>query len=102
MHHSGQRLKPAGLIDLVGDRLSAQVERYPRAESPTAGDDDQLVLLDRSGVVDVVDVNGLVALARSRDCRITMVPLSGTSSQLPLRLPECSGAATRCNRTWAT
>ena len=37
MHHSAQRLNPAGLIDLVGDRLSAQIEQYPRAESPTTG-----------------------------------------------------------------
>ena len=29
MHHSGQRLNPAGLIDLVGDRLSAEIEQYP-------------------------------------------------------------------------
>jgi uncharacterized membrane protein len=76
MHHSGQRLNPAGLIDLVGDRLSAQIEQYPRAESPAA-DDDQLVLVDRSGVVDVVDVKGLLALATSRDCRIAIVPALG-------------------------
>jgi uncharacterized membrane protein len=76
MHHSGQRLNPAGLIDLVGDRLSTQIEQYPRAESPTAGD-DQLVLVAQSGVVDVVDVDGLLALATSRDCRIEILPALG-------------------------
>lgn len=77
MHHSGQRLNPAGLIDLVGDHLTAEIEQYPRAEPTAAGDDTQLVRAHQSGVVDVMDVDGLLALATSRDCRIAVVPRLG-------------------------
>ena len=77
MHHSAQRLNPAGLIDLVGDQLSAEIEKYPQAESPTAADDDELVLAHESGVVDVMDLDGLLALAMSRNCRIAIVPRLG-------------------------
>jgi uncharacterized membrane protein len=97
MHHSGQRLSPAGMIDLVGDRLGAQIEQYPRAEAPTAGD-DELVLADRSGVVDVVDVDGLLALATSRDCRIAVVPRLGdfVPATAPLaRVQWCENAVRR-------
>ena len=76
MHHSAQRLNPAGLIDLVGDHLSAEIEKYPQAESPTAGD-DELVLAHQSGVVDVMDLEGLLALATSRNCHIAIVPRLG-------------------------
>ena len=55
----------------------AQIEMFPRAEAPTVGDDDRLVLMGRSGVVDVVDVNGLLALATSRNGRIAIVPPVG-------------------------
>src|SRR4051794_8417679 len=80
MHHSGQRLRASGLIDLVGDQLADQIARYPSAEpstAPDAVDGDQVVLADESGIVDVVDVDGLVALARSRDGRIALVPALG-------------------------
>ncbi len=80
MHHSGQRLSPAGLIDLVGDRLTSEIDQYPRAGSPPEGDsndDEQAVLAERSGVVDVLDVDGLLALATKRDCRIAIVPRLG-------------------------
>jgi uncharacterized membrane protein len=77
MHHSGQRLNPAGLIDLVGDQLRAEIEQYPQVESTTADDDHQIVVAHQSGVVDVMDVDGLLALATGRDCRIAFVPRVG-------------------------
>jgi uncharacterized membrane protein len=80
MHHSGQRLNAAGMIDLVGDQLTAEIGRYPRVESRSAAavrDDDHLVLAHPSGVVDVLDVDGLVALATSRNCCIALVPRLG-------------------------
>src|SRR3954451_11301551 len=81
MHHSGQRLGAAGLIDFVGDHLIAEIGHYPATEdSPAAevaGEDDVVVLARRSGVVDVLNVEGLLAVATNRDCRITVVPRLG-------------------------
>ncbi len=102
MNDSGKRINPAGLIDLVGDQLSAEIEKYTQAESPTAGDDHELVLAHQSGVVDVMDLDGLLALATSRNCRIAIVPRLGDFVPLPLRLPECNGATPQCDMTWAT
>jgi uncharacterized membrane protein len=80
MHHSGQRLSAAGLIDFVGDHLTAEIERYPATEAgpnPNPGEADALVAADRSGVVDRIRVDGLIALATSRDCQLTILPRLG-------------------------
>ena len=97
MHHSARRLNPAGLIDLVGDQLSVEIEQYPQAESPTAGDDDELVLADQSGVVDVMDLDGLLALATSHNCRIAVVPRLGdfVPAAAPLARVQWSDTAVR-------
>jgi uncharacterized membrane protein len=97
MHHSGQRLNPAGLIDLVGDHLTDEIGRYPRAESPAAADDDDVVLADTSGVVDVMDIDGLLTLATSRNCRIAVVPRLGdfVPAAAPLARVQWDGTAVR-------
>lgn len=81
MHHSGQQLGPAGLIDFVGSHLIAEIDRYPEAATgSTAGEPsegNELVLAQRGGVVDVMDIDGLVAVATARDCRIAVVPRLG-------------------------
>lgn len=79
MHHSGQRLRVSGLIDLVGDNLIAEIDRYPRAEavSTLSRAEDHLVLARRSGVLDVLDAEGLLEVAVRRACCIEMLPRLG-------------------------
>jgi uncharacterized membrane protein len=99
MHHSAQRLRVGGLIDFVGDQLVAEIERYPAAEASAADagvkDDEVLVLAERGGVLDVIDVDGLLGLATSGQCRIEVIPrlgdyVAGAAPLARVRAAECA------------
>jgi uncharacterized membrane protein len=82
LHHTGQKLRVAGLIDLVGDELREQLEvlypaKAPEAASSRQEDERVIVVKGEPGVVVMVDYEGLVAAARSAGCVLEMVPMMG-------------------------
>ena len=70
MHHAGQTLRVAGLIDLVGDHLHAELHRaYPADPGARPDANPQVLAAQKSGVVVRVDVPGLVAPRRPLTAR---------------------------------
>lgn len=68
VHHAGQSLRVAGLIDLVGDNLQEEIDRSFPADGPPERD-PATVTAAEAGVVIMFDVEGLVEQARqSADC----------------------------------
>jgi uncharacterized membrane protein len=80
-HHTGQKLRVAGLIDLVGDELREQLDAaYPAEghEAASSRNEDAGVIVGREpGVVTMVDREGLIAAARSAGCVLELVPMTG-------------------------
>ncbi|MEN4478782.1 DUF2254 domain-containing protein [Mycolicibacterium cosmeticum] len=76
MDHSGNSLRAAGLIDLVGDHLHEQIDRlYPDDDpAPTRRD---IVVCPESGIVVDLDRSALVAAARDADCVLELTPMMG-------------------------
>jgi uncharacterized membrane protein len=68
VHHAGQSLRVAGLIDLVGDNLQVEIDRsFPIQASPQ--NDAGTVTAREAGVLLMVDIEGLIEQARrSNDC----------------------------------
>jgi uncharacterized membrane protein len=78
VHHAGQGLRVAGLIDLVGDRTRLLIAR--EAELPVAVDSDadpDVVITRAPGNLIRVDRPALVAAARRADCLLELVPVMG-------------------------
>ncbi|WP_290050218.1 DUF2254 domain-containing protein [Amycolatopsis solani] len=76
MHHSGNSLRAAGLIDLVGDHLHEQIDRLYAADDPAPTSRD-VVVCPESGIVVDLDRPALVAAARDPDCVLELVPMMG-------------------------
>jgi uncharacterized membrane protein len=78
VNHASDALRVAGLIDLVGDELRANLDRlYPAPqESPTARDRGTVCARDPGVLVDW-DSDGLVEVARRADCTLELVPARG-------------------------
>ncbi len=77
VHHLGQSLRVAALIELVGTDVRSLVERlYPDAGAP-AESEPGVVVVAESGVVFHVDHERLVELARRADCLVELVPTLG-------------------------
>lgn len=63
VHHAGQSLRVAGLIDLVGDNLQAEIDRmFPIERTPPH--DRLTVTAPEAGVVVAVNIRGLVEEGR--------------------------------------
>ena len=83
VHHAGQTLRVAGLIDLVGDHLHEELHRaYPTELSGVSGvgapgPDPQVVAAREPGVVVAIDAPALVAAAADADCTLRLVPAMG-------------------------
>jgi uncharacterized membrane protein len=80
VHHSSQKLRVAGLIDLVGDELRKQLDdSYPadQTQAASSGQDGRVIVAPKPGVVVRVGHEGLVAAARSSGCVLEMVPMMG-------------------------
>jgi uncharacterized membrane protein len=76
VHHAGQSLRVAGLIDLVGDNLQTEIDRsFPEAGRPPR--DPSVATAAQSGVVVVLDVDGLVEHARRSDDGLEMLAAVG-------------------------
>jgi uncharacterized membrane protein len=76
VHHAGQGLRAAGLIDLVGDRTRLLIRReYPRDVEPAVPPD--VVLAREPGNMFAVHRRALVAAARRADCVLELIPVVG-------------------------
>ncbi len=67
VHHAGQSLRVAGLIDLVGDNLQAEIDRLPQVERDArqaSQTNATVVTAQDAGVVVLIDTGGLVERAR--------------------------------------
>lgn len=76
VHHAGQSLRVAGLIDLVGDNLHEEIDRSFPPDGAPAIDAGTVTSAD-AGVVVLIDVEGLVEEARRADIRIEMLVAVG-------------------------
>jgi uncharacterized membrane protein len=97
VHHAGQTLRVAGLIDLVGDHLHEELNRAYPADPTTRPDrDPQIIPAPEPGVVVGVDIPGLVAAATAADCSLRLVPAMGdfVCADAPLLLID-AGDGTR-------
>jgi uncharacterized membrane protein len=100
VHHAGQTLRVAGLIDLVGDHLHEEVHRvYPVDPSAQAHLDPQVITAPGSGVIVRFDTRSLVAAATAADCTLRLVPAMGdfVCAGAPLLLVD-AGDGTRLDR----
>jgi uncharacterized membrane protein len=76
VHHLGQSLRVAALIELVGDEMRGLVdELYPGA--PDAVAEPGTIATRCSGVVFHVDIDRLVEVARAARCTLHLVPAIG-------------------------
>ena len=75
VHHTGQGLRVAGLVDLVGDRCRDAIVAANGGPAPS-GDPDEVVAL-QPGTVVRVDRAALVAEARRAGCVLELVPMVG-------------------------
>jgi hypothetical protein len=76
IHHAGNSLRAAGLIDLVGDHLHEQIDRLDPADgsAPTTRD---VVVCPEPGIVVDLDRPALVAAAHDADCVLELAPMMG-------------------------
>ena len=92
VHIAGQSLRVAGLIDLVGDKLHAEIDRsFPPEHVPERAA-DVLPAWD-AGVVVVIDTDGLVDLARDAGIRVEMLVGVGDFVAADAPLLRCHGGA---------
>jgi uncharacterized membrane protein len=77
VHHLGQSLRVAALIELVGQDIRSLVDKnYPDKGTPVRSEPG-VVLAAESGVVFHVDHERLVELGRRADCLLELVPTLG-------------------------
>ncbi|WP_157970551.1 DUF2254 domain-containing protein [Nakamurella deserti] len=100
VHHAGQTLRVAGLIDLVGDHLHEELNRaYPAGPAARPDPDPRVIPAPEPGVVVRIDIPGLVAAATAADCTLRMVPAMGdfVCAGAPLLLVD-AGDGSRLDR----
>ena len=76
VHHAGQGLRAAGLIDLVGDHSREFIAREHGEGPVVTGGTDAIVAAEPGNVIRV-DRPALVAVARQADCVLELVPVLG-------------------------
>src|SRR5436853_2237872 len=103
VHHTGQSLRVAGLIDLVGDDLRDELDnRYGEPLADEAGGQAPGVIpARRPGVVCEVDRERLVELAAAAGCRLELVPMMGDFVPSGAPLIRVEGGDDRLDRTAA-
>jgi uncharacterized membrane protein len=78
VNHASDALRVAGLIDLVGDELRANLDRaYPAPREQAAAREEPVVCATAPGVLVDWDTDGLVELARRADCTLELIPARG-------------------------
>src|SRR4051794_7502518 len=76
VHHAGQGLRVAGLIDLVGDRTREFIVREHGDMPVVAAGPDEMVAAEPGNLIRV-DRPALVAAARQADCVLELMPVVG-------------------------
>ncbi|HEY0617093.1 MAG TPA: DUF2254 domain-containing protein [Kribbella sp.] len=74
---SGDALRAAGLIDLVGDHLQSEIERLPQLPDGTQYRPSELILATEPGVIVLIDEPRLVRLAQDADVMIELCVMMG-------------------------
>lgn len=77
VHHIGQSLRVAALIELVGDKTRDLLDRVYPADGSSGGGAPDVVCAPESGVVTFVDREALVGIAERHDARIELVAAIG-------------------------
>lgn len=90
VHYAGQSLRVAGLIDLVGDNLHAEIDRSFPADGALRVDPGTVTATD-AGVVVLVDEKGLIELARQVDGCLEMLVAVGDFVPRDAPLARCQG-----------
>jgi uncharacterized membrane protein len=102
VHHIGQSMRVAGLIDLVGDNLRAELDnRYGERIDGASGPAADAIPAPEPGVVCEVDRERLVELAAAADCRLELVPMMGDFVPSGAPLIQVEGDGDRLERTAA-
>lgn len=103
IHHIGQSMRVAGLIDLVGDDLRDELDdRYDEPVADATGPPTDAIAAPQPGVVCGVDRERLVELAAAADCRLELVPMMGDFVPYGAPLIKVEGGDGRLDRTAAT
>ncbi len=90
VHHAGQSLRVAGLIDIVGDNLHAEIDRmFPMERAPST--DERTVPAPDAGVVVFLDVAGLIEQAQRSDGCFEMLVAVGDFVPRDAALLRCRG-----------
>jgi uncharacterized membrane protein len=78
VHHIGQSLRVASLIELVGTDTRGLIDEHYAAVGPRPDPvDPSVILATKSGVVSLIKWDRLVELARAAGGRLVMVPAMG-------------------------
>lgn len=103
IHHIGQSMRVAGLIDLVGDDLRDELDgRYGEPLADEVGGPAPGVIPARQpGVVCEVDRERLVELAAAAGCQLELVPMMGDFVPSGAPLIRVEGGDGRLDRTAA-
>ncbi|HEX2576147.1 MAG TPA: DUF2254 domain-containing protein [Aquihabitans sp.] len=96
VHHIGQSLRVAALIELVGsDTRRLLDEQYPPETASEEQPDDDVIVAPSSGVITVIDHGRLVDAARAADCTLELVVPLGSFVPAGAPLFHVSGPADR-------
>jgi uncharacterized membrane protein len=93
VHHAGQSLRVAGLIDLVGDNLHTEIDRLFPADGSLPTDAGTVTAKD-AGVVVMVDELGLIEQAQRVDGCLEMLVAVGDFVPRDAPLARCRGNRT--------
>ncbi len=99
VHHIGQSLRVASLIELVGsDTRRLLDEQYPEGDRSVSAEDDRVIAAPRSGVISHIGHDTLVELARDAGCRLVLRPALGEFVPSGAALFDIEGDPARLDR----
>ena len=99
VNHIGRSLRVSALIELVGvDTRRLLDEQYPDVIAVGDGDDTNVIVAPKSGVLVSTDRSRLVELAVAADCVVHLVPALGTYVPSGSPLLRIEGDAARFDR----
>lgn len=100
VHHLGQALRVASLIELVSDDTRRVFdELYPGELDEAVVDDADTITAPSSGVVSRVDHESLVKVAHQADCLLELIPAIGTYVPVGAPMLRVHGDAAELDRS---